>query len=408
MLKVFDDFPLFHEYQSEKPLTYLDTAATAQKPLSVIQAEEKYYRQSNANPNRGIYELDLRATEIHENARKKAADFIGAEYAEEIIFTQNTTEAFNLLAYSYGIPFLKKGDSILISVVEHHSNLIPWQRVAQTTGAKLEYLYPDEKGFFSNEELQNKIHSDVKIVSIHHVSNVLGSLSPIDKIVELAHSVGAVVALDCAQSLPHMPVNVQALNVDFAAFSGHKIYGPMGIGVLYGKKELLEKMPPFMSGGDMIDFVSEQESTYAPLPRKFESGTRNVGAAAGLSAAIDYIQALGYENIQSHEYELMTYALTELTKLPYITIYGTTDPKYRFGVIAFNIKDVHPHDTATILGNDEVAIRAGHHCAQPLMRFLHLTACCRLSFGVYNSKEDIDRLIESIKNVRRVMGFESK
>ena len=407
MLNVSSDFPLFKEYKSEKPLVYLDTAATAQKPLAVIEAENNYYRQSNANPNRGIYELDMRATEIHENARQKVADFIGAALPEEVIFTQNTTEAFNLLAYSYGMNFLKEGDSILITVAEHHSNLIPWQRVAKATGAKLAYLYPDENGYFSDEELSAKIHAGVKLVSVHHVSNVLGTLSPIEKIVPLAHQIGAVVALDCAQSVPHMPVNVQALDVDFIAFSGHKLYGPMGIGVLYGKKALLEKMPPFMSGGDMIDYVSEQESTYAPLPRKFESGTRNVGAAAGLAAAIDYIQNVGWANISAHEHELMLYAIQQLTALPYITIYGTKDPAKRCGVIAFNINDVHPHDTATILGNDEVAIRAGHHCAQPLMRFLHVTACCRLSFGIYTSKGDIDALIASIKNVRRVMGLES-
>ncbi|WP_099204043.1 cysteine desulfurase [Scatolibacter rhodanostii] len=407
MLTISDQFPLFKEYSADKVLTYLDSAATAQKPLSVIQAEEQYYRQSNANPNRGIYELDLRATEIHETARQKVANFIGAEFPEEIIFTQNTTEAFNLLAYSYGMPFLKEGNTILITVMEHHSNLIPWQRVAKATGAKLVYLYPDENGHFSDEELQSKICDGVKLVSVHHVSNVMGTLSPIAKITELAHQIGAVVALDSAQSIPHMPINVKELDVDFIAFSGHKMYGPMGIGVLYGKKELLEKMPPFMSGGDMIDFVSEQESTYAPLPRKFESGTRNVGAAAGLSAAIDYMQDLGYDKITAHEEELMVYAMNRLTKLPFITIYGTKNPKERFGVISFNVNEVHPHDTATILGNDEVAIRAGHHCAQPLMRFLHLTACCRLSFGVYNTTKDIDTLVESLKTVRRIMGFES-
>lgn len=407
MLTLSDPFPIFEEYKGEKPLTYLDSAATAQKPLSVIQAEETYYRQSNANPNRGIYELDVRATEIHENARRKVAEFIGAGSPEEILFTQNTTEAFNLLAYSYGMSFLKKGDTILISVAEHHSNLVPWQRVAQATGATLAYLYPDENGRFSDEELAAKIQPGVKLVSVHHVSNVLGTLSPTEKIIRLAHAAGAVVALDCAQSVPHMPVSVTALDVDFMAFSGHKLYGPMGIGVLYGKKELLEAMPPFMSGGDMIDYVSEQTATYAPLPRKFESGTRNVGAAAGLSAAIDFVKKLGWPAIQAHEAELMRYAMQRMAELPFLTVYGTKNPEERYGVIAFNVQEVHPHDTATILAADEVAIRAGHHCAQPLMRYLHITACCRASFAVYNTKKDVDTLIDSLINVRKVMGLES-
>lgn len=407
MQKVYDDFPIFKEYKSEKPLTYLDSAATAQKPFSVIKAEEQYYRQSNANPNRGIYELDVISTQIHETARETAARFIGAKSPEEIIFTQNTTEAFNLLAYSYAVPFLKEGDTILISVAEHHSNLIPWQRAAKQTGAKLAYIYPDKNGEFSDEELESKITGGVKIVSIHHISNVLGTRSPIEKIVKLAHEVGAVVALDCAQSVPHIPVNAQELDIDFLAFSGHKLYAPMGIGVLYGKRELLEKMPPFMSGGDMIDYVTEQESTYAPLPRKFESGTRNVGAAAGLTAAIEYIENIGWDKIIAHEFELMQYALKRMSELPYITIYGTNDASKRFGVIAFNIKGSHPHDTATILAADEVAIRAGHHCAQPLMKFLGTSSCCRLSFGVYNKKEDIDNFIESAKKIRSVLGIES-
>lgn len=407
MLTLSDPFPIFEEYKGEKPLTYLDSAATAQKPLSVIQAEETYYRQSNANPNRGIYELDVRATEIHENARRKVAEFIGAGSPEEILFTQNTTEAFNLLAYSYGMSFLKKGDTILISVAEHHSNLVPWQRVAQATGATLAYLYPDENGRFSDEELEAKIQPGVKLVSVHHVSNVLGTLSPTEKIIRLAHAAGAVVALDCAQSVPHMPVSVTALDVDFMAFSGHKLYGPMGIGVLYGKKELLEAMPPFMSGGDMIDYVSEQTATYAPLPRKFESGTRNVGAAAGLSAAIDFVKKLGWPAIQEHEAELMHYAMQRMAELPFLTVYGTKNPEERYGVIAFNVQEVHPHDTATILAADEVAIRAGHHCAQALMRYLHITACCRASFAVYNTKKDVDTLIDSLINVRKVMGLES-
>lgn len=407
MQKIYDDFPIFKEYLADKPLTYLDSAATAQKPLSVIKAEEDYYRKNNANPNRGIYELDVRATQIHEDARESVMKFIGADFPEEIIFTQNTTEAFNLLSYSYAIPFLKEGDTILISVAEHHSNLIPWQRAAKLTGAKLAYLYPDKNGEFSDEELSSKIVEGVKLVSIHHISNVLGTCSPVEKITKLAHKIGAVVALDCAQSVPHIPVNVKELDVDFLAFSGHKLYAPMGVGVLYGKRELLEKMPPFMSGGDMIDYVTQQESTYAPLPRKFESGTRNVGAAAGLAAAIEYIENIGWDKIVAHEFELMQYALEKMKELPYIIIYGTDDATKKFGVIAFNVKGVHPHDTATILAADEVAVRAGHHCAQPLMKFLETSSCCRLSFGVYNTKNDIDIFIESVKKVRGVLGIES-
>ena len=406
MKTIQDDFPILSILENGKRLVYLDNAATTQKPLAVLNAVESYYNKDNANPHRGVYELGARATKAHEDSRGIVGDFLNAS-PDEIIFTQNTTESLNLVAYSYGMEFLKEGDEIVLSVAEHHSNLVPWQRVAKVTGAKLVYLYPDAFGHLTEEELDQKITSKTRLIAVAQVSNVLGIEIPVASIVRRARKAGAVVVLDCAQSVPHMPVDVKALDVDFAAFSGHKLYAPMGIGVLYGKKEILDKMPPFLTGGDMIGNVHEQSSTYAEVPRRFEAGTRNVGGEVGLAAAIGYLNSLGWDNIQNHERDLMTRALKGLAEIPHLTVYGDLSPDKRHGVIAFNVEDVHPHDTASLLDSDGITIRAGHHCAQPLMEYLKINSCIRASFGIYNTPEDVDALINSLKNVRRWMGYGS-
>ena len=404
MKSVRDQFPILSVTENEKRLIYLDNAATSFKPLSVLKAVDDYYRMDNANPHRGVYTLGVRSTDIHENARLTAARFVKAS-PEEIIFTQNATEALNLVAYSYGMEFLKEGDEILISVAEHHSNLVPWQRVAKHTGSRLVYLYPGPDGQITEEELDQKINPRTRLIAIAHVSNVLGTEAPVKSIVKRARLHGAVVVLDCAQSVSHMPVDVKELDVDFAAFSGHKMYAPMGIGVLYGKKELLDKMPPFLSGGDMIANVHEQTSTYAEVPRRFEAGTRNVGGEAGLAAAIEYINSIGWETIRTHEHALMDQALKGLNALPYITVYGSTNSSDRHGVISFNVDGVHPHDTATILDSEGIAVRAGHHCAQPLMEYLGIGSCVRASIAIYNTEEDISVFLNSLGQVRRWMGY---
>lgn len=406
MKTIQDDFPILSILENGKRLVYLDNAATTQKPLAVLNAVESYYSKDNANPHRGVYELGARATKAHEDSRGIVCDFLNAS-PDEIIFTQNTTESLNLVAYSYGMEFLKEGDEIVLSVAEHHSNLVPWQRVAKVTGAKLVYLYPDALGHLTEEELDQKITFKTRLIAVAQVSNVLGIEIPVASIVRRARKAGAVVVLDCAQSVPHMPVDVKALDVDFAAFSGHKLYAPMGIGVLYGKKEILDKMPPFLTGGDMIGNVHEQSSTYAEVPRRFEAGTRNVGGEVGLAAAISYLNSLGWDNIQNHERDLMTRALKGLAEIPHLTVYGDLSPDKRHGVIAFNVEDVHPHDTASLLDSDGITIRAGHHCAQPLMEYLKINSCVRASFGIYNTPEDVDALINSLKNVRRWMGYGS-
>lgn len=406
MKTIQDDFPILSVLENGKRLVYLDNAATTQKPLAVLNAVESYNKQDNANPHRGVYELGVRATKAHEDSRSIVSGFLNAS-TDEIIFTQNTTESLNLVAYSYGMEFLKEGDEIVLSVAEHHSNLVPWQRVSKVTGAKLVYLYPDAFGHLTEEELDQKITSKTRLIAVAQVSNVLGIEIPVASIVRRARKAGAVVVLDCAQSVPHMPVDVKALDVDFAAFSGHKLYAPMGIGVLYGKKEILDKMPPFLTGGDMIGNVHEQRSTYAEVPRRFEAGTRNVGGEVGLAAAIGYLNSLGWDNIQNHERDLMIRALNGLAEIPHITVYGDLSPDKRHGVIAFNVEDVHPHDTASLLDSDGITIRAGHHCAQPLMEYLKINSCVRASFGIYNTPEDVDALINSLKNVRRWMGYGS-
>lgn len=402
-----DDFPILRVKANGKRLVYLDSAATAQKPTPVLDAVRTYYKAENANPHRGNYALSVRATELYEGARETVRAFINAAKAEEIIFTRNTTEALNLLAYSYGMHNLHAGDEIVISIAEHHSNLIPWQQVAQATGAVLKYLYLDDNSRITPEEIDAKITEKTKLVGIVHVSNVLGTVNPVKEIVAKAHSVGAVAVVDLAQSIPHFPVDVRDIDADFAVFSGHKMLAPMGIGVLYGKEKLLNAMPPFLFGGDMIEYVYEQEASFAPLPAKFEAGTQNVGGAVGLAAAIEYIRKIGYDRIRMVDSRLVHYAFSRLRELPYVTIYGDGGAGNRCGVISFNIQDVHPHDVASILDNDGVAIRAGHHCAQPLMRYLGINATCRASFYFYNTPADVDAFVESVKKVRGVMGYGS-
>lgn len=407
MRNIRNDFPILSITENGKPLVYLDNAATTSKPLPVLDAVNAYYRNDNANPHRGVYELAARATKAHEDSRLVVAEFLHAT-PEEIIFTQNATESLNLVAYSYGMEFLKEGDEILLSVAEHHSNLVPWQRVAKVTGAKLVYLYPDANGLLTEEELDKKFTKNTKLVAIGHVSNVLGLEIPVASIVKKARLVGAVVVLDCAQSVPHMPVDVKTLDVDFAAFSAHKLYAPMGVGVLYGKKKWLDQMPPFLTGGDMIGNVHEQNSTFAEVPRRFEAGTRNVGGEVGLAAAIQYLDSIGWDYIKTHEQKLMSQALEGLKSIPHVTVYGDLSPQRRHGVISFNVDEVHPHDTATLLDADGITVRAGHHCAQPLMEYLKINACVRVSFGIYNTTGDVDAFLNSLKNVRRWMGFGSE
>lgn len=390
---------------NNKRLVYLDNAATVQRPLPVLRAVDEFYRTENANPHRGLYALSVEATKRYEGARRTVKKFIGAEKDEEVIFTRNASEALNLVAYSYGLTFLHEGDEIALPVSEHHSNLVPWQMVAKAKGAKLVYLYPDENGRLTDAELA-KITKKTKIVAVAHVSNVLGTIFPVKEIAEAAHAVGAVVVVDCAQSIPHMPVDVQQLGADFMAFSGHKMMAPMGIGVLYGREELLNAMPPFLRGGEMIEYVHEQDATFAPLPQKFEAGTQNVGGAVGLEAAIRYLLQVDYKRIADTERELLNYALDGMAKIPHVTVYGGTDNRVsRTGVISFNVEGVHPHDVASILDAGGVAIRAGHHCAQPLMDYLKVNATCRASLYFYNTKEDIDIFLDCLQKVRGWLGL---
>lgn len=388
--RIKQDFPIL----GERNIAYLDNGATTQKPYKVMEAIQEFYKKYNANPHRGAYTLSTEATEIYENTRTKIARFINAKHREEIIFTKNTTESLNLIAYSYGMETLKKDDEIVISIMEHHSNLVTWQKVAKKTGAKLKYMYINEKFEIPEEEIKEKITDKTKIVSITHVSNVLGTVNNVKKIIEYAHKKGSIAVVDAAQSIPHMQIDVQALNADFLVFSGHKMLAPLGIGILYGKKEILNEMPPFVMGGDMIEYVHEQETTFAPLPNKFEAGTQNVEGVIGLGAAIDYIEEIGYENIQKKERELLSYAREQLSKLDYLELYLTpNEENHAGGVISFNIKGVHPHDVASILDSEGVCVRSGNHCAQPLMRFLEIDSTCRASFYFYNTKEDVDKLV---------------
>lgn len=348
------DFPLLENSN----ITYLDSGATTQKPIQVINAVDEFYKKYNANPHRGAYSLSVEATEIYEDTRTKIAKFINAKHREEIIFSKNATESLNLIAYSYGLENLKKDDEVVISIMEHHSNLVPWQKVTKKTGAKLKYMYINDEFELTDKEIEEKITDKTKIVGITHVSNVLGTINNVKKIIEYAHKKGAIVIVDASQSIPHMKIDVQELDADFLVFSGHKMLAPLGIGVLYGKKEILEKMTPFLMGGDMIEYVYEQETTFAMLPNKFEAGTQNVEGVIGLGAAIDYIENVGYDNIQKIENEVVSYAMQELKKLDYLTVYVTPNKENHSSVISFNINGVHPHDVASILDSKGVCVRS--------------------------------------------------
>ena len=386
------DFPLL----LKRDIAYLDSGATSQRPIQVIKAIEEFYEKENANPHRGSYELSIEATQEYENTRSKIAKFINAKHTEEVIFTKNATESLNLIAYSYGMDNLKKDDEVVISIMEHHSNLVPWQKITKATGSKLKYMYINKNFEISDEEIESKITDKTKIVGITHVSNVLGTINNVKKIIECAHKKGAIVVVDASQSIPHMKIDVQDLDADFLVFSGHKMLAPLGVGVLYGKNEILDKMTPFLMGGEMIEYVYEQETTFAPLPFKFEAGTQNVEGVVGLGAAIDYIEKIGYNQIQELEDEIVSYAKQELSKLDYLTLYITPNSQNHSSVISFNINGVHPHDVASILDSEGVCIRSGNHCAQPLMRFLDIDSTCRASFYFYNTKEDVDRLVHAL------------
>lgn len=386
------DFPLL----KNRDIAYLDNGATTQKPIQVINTIKEFYEKYNANPHRGAYTLSVEATEVYENTRTKIAEFINAKHREEIIFSKNATESLNLIAYTYGMENLKENDEVVISIMEHHSNLVPWQRVTKITGSKLNYMYINNDYELSDKEIETKITDKTKIVGISHVSNALGTINNVKKIIKYAHKRGAIVLVDASQSIPHMKIDVQELDADFLVFSGHKMLAPLGIGVLYGKRELLDKMTPFLMGGDMIEYVYEQDTTFAPLPNKFEAGTQNVEGVVGFGAAIDYIEKIGYDKIQKIENELLTYARQKLSNLDYLDLYLTPNEENHSGVISFNIKGVHSHDVASILDSQGVCVRSGNHCTQPLMRFLGIDSTCRASFYFYNTKEDVDRLVEAL------------
>ena len=393
-----EDFPIF----KNRDIAYLDSGATAQKPQIVIDAINNFYDKFNANPHRGAYTLSVEATAVYEDTRAKIAKFINAKHPEEIIFSKNASESLNLLAYSYGLDNLKKGDDVVISIMEHHSNLVPWQFVTQKTGSELKYMYINDEFELSKEEIESKITDNTKIVGITHVSNVLGTINNVKEIIKYAHKKGAIVIVDASQSIPHMKIDVQDLDADFLVFSGHKMFAPLGIGVLYGKRELLNKMNPFLMGGDMIEYVHEQSTTFAPLPNKFEAGTQNVEGVVGLGAAIDYINSIGYDKIQEHDREIVDYAREKLLKLDYLDLYMTPNAENHSAVISFNIKGVHPHDVASILDSENVCVRSGNHCAQPLMRYLGIDSTCRASFYVYNTKDDVDRLVAGIEKAYKM------
>lgn len=395
------DFPLLRE----NPIVYLDSAATAQRPDVVIEAEMEFYRNYNANPLRGLYSLGIEATDRYEEARECVAKFIHAASAKEIIFTRNATESLNLVAYSYGLSHLREGDEIVVSILEHHSNQLPWRMVAEKTGAVVKYLECDRQGHISDADVQATFSEKTKLVAVTQVSNVLGIRTPIEKIVALARKSGAVVVLDAAQSTPHMEVDVQKLGVDFLAFSGHKLMAPMGIGVLYGRKKLLSEMPPFLTGGEMIQTVTRDKVVYAELPHKFEAGTVNGAGAWALAAAIRYLQEVGYEQIQKQELLLTTQLMDGLKKVPHVQVQGSPDPKEHCGIVSFTIDGVHPHDVSSILDADGIAVRAGHHCAQPLMQQIGVMSTTRASMYFYNTEEDIEKLLASVQTIRRRMGY---
>ncbi|MDW0203195.1 MAG: cysteine desulfurase [Nitrososphaeraceae archaeon] len=397
-----NDFPIFKKKINGKDLVYLDNASTTQKPYSVINSITDFYSNYNSNIHRAVYQLAEEATELYEQSRKKIANFINVR-PEEIIFTRNTTESLNLIAHSWARSNLKKDDVIAITEIEHHSNIVPWQILCQEIGTRLDYVGIDDSGFLDVEYLIELISSrKIKLVSISHMSNVLGTIVPIERIIKTAHQYDIPVIVDGAQSVPHMPVDAKNLDCDFLVFSAHKMLGPTGVGVLYAKKEFLEKMKPFMGGGDMIKEVFKFHTNYNEVPYKFEAGTPNIADVVGFGAAVDYLEKIGMENIRKHEIYLTEYALESMQSLKYITIYGPVDSKFRGGVISFNIADIHPHDLATIMNDHGIAIRSGHHCAQVLMQRLDVPATSRASFYIYNTKEEIDKFVNAIKEAGRI------
>ena len=392
-----EDFPLF----KNSNVIYLDSAATSQKPNCVIESVSNYYKNYNANPHRGAYDLSVRATSMYDNAHEVVKDFINARSSREIVFTKNATESLNLIAYSYGLNNLNEGDEVVLSIMEHHSNLVPWQEVCKKKKAILKYMYVNENYEIDDSEL-SKITNKTKIVGITHVSNVTGTINNIESIIKVSHKVGAKVVVDSSQSIAHMKIDVQALDADFLVFSSHKMYGPMGIGVLYGKEELLNSMSPFLMGGDMIEYVYEQDTTYAQLPEKFEAGTQNVGGAVGLVEAINYIKSQGYEKIENHEREILKYAREQLEKLDFLDLYYPKNINNHTSVISFNIKGVHPHDASSILDTMNICLRSGNHCAQPFLRSLGIDSTLRMSISIYNEKSDIDALINGLIKINEM------
>ena len=396
-----DDFPLLNSLD----VAYLDNAATAQRPQCVLDAVTEFYKSKNANPLRGLYPLSVSATESYESARDTVRDFLNAKSSSEIIFTRNTTEGLNLVAYSYGLTNVKAGDEVLVSIMEHHSNLLPWQMVCRRTGAALKFMECEPDGTLDLNKVASLITPRTKIVACTHVSNVLGRVNPIREIAELAHRVGAVMVVDAAQSTPHIPVDVQALGADFLAFSGHKVYGPMGIGVLYGREELLNAMPPFLTGGEMIESVTREGAVFAELPHKFEAGTVNAADAVGLQAAIEYVKSVGFEQMHRQEVALTRRAMDGIRGIPSVHVLGSENPEEHCGIITFTVDGVHPHDISEILASDGVAIRAGHHCAQPLLAYLKHPSTARASLAFYNTEAEIDRLLDSLSTLRERMGY---
>ena len=399
-----ENFPVFNKY---KDLVYLDNSATQQKPKRVIDTLAKYYIEQNANPLRGLYELSVKATEVYENARKSVKEFIGANSTKEIIFTRNATESLNLIAFSWGLANIDQGDEILVGISEHHSNLLPWQILAKQKGAVLKFLECDKSGKYTAKDLEKALTTRTKLFAIAQISNIFGRLNPIKEFADIAHKNGTLIVCDAAQSAAHIPIDVKELNVDFLTFSGHKMLAPMGIGVLYARQEILEKMPPFLSGGEMIEYVTREDATYAELPHKFEAGTVNAGGAAGLAAAIDYIKEIGFKTIQEREDQLTALAFDEMKKIPHVNIIGANDPEDHHGILTFTIDGVHPHDIAAIFDADNIAIRAGHHCAQPLHQYLDVQSTARMSLAFYNDEQDITRFIQTLGSIRRRMGYDN-
>ena len=395
------DFPIF----AQDKTVYIDNAATAQRPACVLDAERNFYLTHNANPLRGLYALSVAATEDVEAAREAVRAFIGARHAEEIIFNRNTTESLNLVAYSYGRSQIHAGDEVLVSITEHHSDLLPWQAVCRETGAALRYIECEPDGSIDLDKVEKLITDKTKLVAVTQVSNVLGRVNPIREIADMAHRVGAVLVCDGAQSTPHMRVDVQALDADFFAFSGHKLYGPMGIGVLYGRRALLEKMPPFLTGGEMIESVTREGAVYAELPYKFEAGTGNAAGAVGLHAAIDYVNSIGFDTMHGCETAVSAFAFEKLIAMPHVHVLGAARAEDHNGILTFTLDDVHPHDIGEILAADGIAVRAGHHCAQPLLAHLGYRSTVRASFAFYNTIDDAEKFIDSLSTVRERMGY---